>query len=219
MKISNEYWYKYSQKGVGESPHRQCVVRPAGLFLYNGLTVTRSEILEGKHSKEIIATEVLNGTKQNNFNGKKSMTSNVATQREDNKSHKFQIENYYSRLETPANEEEELRKRMFHEQQVQKIKHLYHDDNYVRHSSSLQQPKREENSNLYLTDCQRLWVPSHHRTRYVKNMWEKQVCMPEDVAYKQVMKTLQRDRHAFSPTKTTTAMDGNGMLVSRQSTG
>ncbi len=205
MKISKEYWYNYSHKGVESSPHRQCIVRPPGLFLFNGLAIARGDVLEtssNNNPKDLIATRALQSVAKSStveteeaHRKKEKYTSGTSTK-------PFRIENYYSRFDTPANEEEEMQKRLFHEEQVQKMKYLYHDDNFVRHSSSLNKPKRKENGNLHLTDCQRLWVPSHHKTKYLQKMWEKEVRLPEDVAYNQVVSTLQRDRTAFSPSKT-----------------
>jgi hypothetical protein len=201
MKISHEYWYKYSHKGVPDSPHRQCVVRPAGLFLYNGLSVTRAELIEGKDRINTLdhTGTITPANLEQSFINNSNRQLQTKVDNEIKQTGKFCPEKYYSRLETPAYELDELQKRVDREKQVIKMKHLYHDDNFVQHSSALTKPKKKENSNMYLAECQRLWVPSHHKMRYLKTMWEKKVHHCEDVAYNQVVSTLKRDHNAFPP--------------------
>lgn len=42
MKISNDYWYNYSQVDGKKDPHRASALRPSGLFLFDGRPVSRA---------------------------------------------------------------------------------------------------------------------------------------------------------------------------------
>ena len=98
---------------------------------------------------------------------------------------------YYSRMHLPPNELEEDEKRVTYEKQLHKFKHIYHDDNFIRHSSALTKPKKIENGNMYYNQCQRLWLPSQMKHRSIQKMWETSLKMPEDVVYMQVQSSLR----------------------------
>jgi hypothetical protein len=114
MKMTKEYWYKYSEKDVKSSNHRLVVMKPTGNFLFNGTAIPRSSTEAGMTS--FFTCEVLRQSP--------SRERPPSVQ-------KYCADNHYNRLQTPKDEKDEQDKKAVRNQHVQEFKHLFFDNNYV----------------------------------------------------------------------------------------
>lgn len=166
MKLSHDYWYQYSDKSVTRSAHRQTIVRPSGLFLFDGEALSRDAqpvpVPVPLHSMTHSTVQTTQSfpivvERDSALSRDRSKESVSSSQR--HKSH------YYSRLQFPENELEALQRRTERESTVRSLKHIYFDDNFLRHSSTdVKKP---------LEAARRLLLPSHARTEALRTTWEE----------------------------------------------
>jgi len=213
MKMSHEYWYKYSEIDVSRSPLRKDVLRPTGAFIFNGKIVSRTNPQISSSDNIPLSHDILpfvgsllhdQGSKsmelsKNASNNPYTRTSSSIVSFNDQAlssasktTRAYSPDKYYNRLSTPALELDEDHKVAERTVKVDRWKHLFHEDNFVHKSVA---PGK----------CERLWLPSHRKMKTLERILSEETHVEQDPPYKEVMEGT----YQWKPNKPTTTMTRN----------
>lgn len=85
----------------------------------------------------------------------------------------YSPDRHYNRLKTPAYELDEDRKQETQNIQIDRWKHLFHENNFVQKS-------------VEPIKCERLWLPSHRKLKTIQRIWTASVGETKDPPYREV---------------------------------
>lgn len=190
--MSREYWYgHFAETNLNTHPERKDVLRPSGLFVFNGKSIARSnpdpsrcyDIADSQSlvaSQPVVSSPNRLGRSTSPLASPKKLPAPTSSSPLI-KPPRIQDDNnrYYNRLETPTPEVIDDYQRVVREAQVNAYKHIYVDDSFLhpyRASSvaSSSSPIKER----VITQASRMLVRGSKQTTTLKKALATPITVP-----------------------------------------